>query len=197
MQEAIDQFVANLGRIRNLGALVDALESQTTSVLDLSDILRAELVLSVSALDHYVHEIVRIGMLEAYRGTRQKTQQFLNFKISLESALSSVSGGEAWIDNEIRARNGYRSFQTPQNIASAVRLVSEINLWNQVAQVMGMPAKDIRETLSVIVDRRNKIAHEADMDPSPYEERYPIEKSEVNDSIDFIEQVAHAIHISL
>ena len=94
MQEAIDQFVANLGRVRNLGALVDALESQTTDVLDLSDILRAELVLSVSALDHYVHEIVRIGMLEAYRGARHKTQQFLNFTVSLESALSSVSGGK-------------------------------------------------------------------------------------------------------
>lgn len=136
-------------------------------------------------------------MLEAYRGARQKTRKFLNFDVSLENAISSVSGGESWIDNEIRARNGYRSFQTPENIASAVRLVSEISLWNRIAVVMGTPAKDIRDTLSLVVDGRNKIAHEADMDPSPYEDRYPIDKDEVNDSVNFIEQVVRAIHASL
>jgi len=197
MQEAINQFVANVARVRDLGALVDTLESQTTKALDLSDILRAELVLSVSALDHYVHEVVRLGMIESYRGTRQKTQQFLDFQVSLSSALAAVSGGEAWIDNEVRVRNGYRSFQTPDNIASAIRLISGIRLWDQVAQIMGRPAREIRDTLSVVVDRRNKIAHEADMNPSPYVQRYPIDKHEVSAAVDFIERVVMAIHASL
>ena len=197
MREAIDQFVANVARVRDLGSLVDTLQAQTTGALDLSDILRAELVLSVSALDHYVHEVVRLGMIEAYRGTRQKTQQFLDFQVSLSSALSSVSGGAAWIDNEVRVRNGFRSFQTPDNIAAAIRLISGIRLWDQVAQRMNRPVRDIRDTLSVIVDRRNKIAHEADMNPSPYVQRYSINKREVNDAVDFIEQVVRAIHASL
>ena len=197
MQEAIDQFNANLSRIRDLGAIVDTLESQTTGALDLSDILRAELVLSVSALDHYVHEVVRLGMLESYRGIRPRTQRFLDYQVSLEGALAGVSGGESWIDNQIRIRNGYRSYQTPDNIALAIRLVSCIRLWDQVAQIMGIPAKDVKDTLSLIVDRRNKIAHEADMNPSPYEERYPINREEVSDSIDFIEEVGRAIHSSL
>ena len=47
MQTAIDQFRTNINRVRNLGSIFEALDSQTTSVLDLSDILRAELVLAV------------------------------------------------------------------------------------------------------------------------------------------------------
>ena len=197
MQEEIEQFVANVSRVRDLGALVDTLESQTTNSLDFSDILRTKLVLSISALDHYVHEVVRLEMIESFRGTRQKTQQFIDFQVSLSSALASSLGGEVWIDNEVRVRHGYRSFQTPDNIASAIRLISGIRLWDQVAQIMGRPARDIRDTLSVIVDRRNKIAHEADMNPSPYVQRYPIDKHEVSDAVDFIEQVVRAIHASL
>lgn len=58
MQEAIDQFYDNLKRIRNLDSIVAAMSSLTTAVVDLTDILRAELVMSVSALDYYVHEVV-------------------------------------------------------------------------------------------------------------------------------------------
>jgi hypothetical protein len=197
MQEAIDQFRANISRVRNLGAIVDAVGSQTTDIVDLSDILRAELVMSVSALDHYVHEVVRLGMLESFRGTRLRTPQFFDFQVSLASALDGIAGGEAWLGNQIRIRNGYRSFQTPDNIASAIRLVSEVRLWDEVGSIMSMRAADIRERLSLIVDRRNMIAHEADMNPSPYEDRYPIDRVEVTDSVDFVEQVAHAIFAAL
>ena len=65
MKPAFDQFRTNIVRVRNLGSIVDALASQTTGVLDLSDVLRAEIVLAVSALDQFVHEIVRLGMLAA------------------------------------------------------------------------------------------------------------------------------------
>jgi len=60
MQTVINQFRTNISRVRNLGSIFGALNSQTTSVLDLSDILRAELVLAVSALDHFIHELVRL-----------------------------------------------------------------------------------------------------------------------------------------
>lgn len=66
MQAAISQFRANLERVRNLGAIYKTFRIQTTEVLDLSDILRAQLVMAVSAFDQYIHEIVRLGMLEAY-----------------------------------------------------------------------------------------------------------------------------------
>ena len=197
MQASINQFRTNLLRVQSLSSIVDALESQTTQALDLSDILRAELVLGVSALDQFVHEAVRLGMLESYRGTRARTQAFLRFQVSLESALEGIGGGsgEQWLDDQIRLRNGYRSFQTPDSIADAVRLVSEVRLWDEVGQRMGVSSQDVRENLSLIADRRNKIAHEADINPSPYEELWPIDRQTVTGAIDFIESIAECIYM--
>ena len=64
MQLAIEQFRLSLARVRDLIAIHNSLKSQTTSALDVSDILRAALVLTVSALDYYIHEVVTLGMLE-------------------------------------------------------------------------------------------------------------------------------------
>ena len=70
MQPAFDQFCENLARARSLGGLAQSLSNLTTAAVDLSDILRASLVLAVSAFDHFVHEFVRLGMLEVHRGNR-------------------------------------------------------------------------------------------------------------------------------
>ena len=196
MQEAIDQFRANLVRVRDLGLIANALDSQTTQALDLSDILRAELVLAVSALDHFAHEIARLGMLEAYRGEREKTPQFLQFRISVEAALRGISENpfDKWLDDEIRIRNGYQTFQSPDRIAEALRLVSDIRLWNAVAGRMDMSPQEVRERLNLIVDRRNKIAHEADVNRSPYEGLLPIDRRMADDAVDFIERVGENIY---
>ena len=197
MQEAIDRFRTNLIPVRNLGSIVTALSSQTTGALDLTDILRAELVLSVSALDHYIHEVVRLGMLEAYQGIRLRTAQFQGFQVSLGSAtgMSSTlqSTKDTWIDEEIRSRNSFRSLQTPETIASAIRLISDVTLWDQVARHMNASTEQVKNRLRLIVDRRNKIAHEADMSPFPYQDRWPINRHMVTNAVDFLEQVVEAI----
>ena len=60
---------------------------------------------------------------------------------------------------------------------------------------MNMPAKDIKQQLNLIIDRRNKIAHEADIDPSyPIGNRWPIDEQSVNDAIEFLEKVVESIH---
>ena len=196
MQTAIDQFHTSISRVRNLGAIFQTLDSQTTPVLDLSDLLRAELVLAVSALDHFIHELVRLGMLEAYRGNRPRTRRFLGFQVSLESALTGIADNkeEQWIDSEIRTRNGYRSFQEPEKISEAMGLISDVPLWKNVSQRMGSTPKEVKENLRIIIKRRNQIAHEADMVPSPFEERWPINRMMVSDAVDMIEQIAEAIY---
>ena len=100
MQAAIEQFRQNIQRVRNLGSIYQALSSQTTEALDLSDLLRSELVMAVSALDHFVHELVRLGMLEAYRGDRARTDALLRFQITLSSAMEflNTQGSDNWLE---------------------------------------------------------------------------------------------------
>jgi len=203
MRAAIEQFRINIGRVRHLGAIHRALKAHATPTLDISDILRAELVMAVSALDHYVHEISRLGMLEAYRGNRVRTPAFQRFSISLDSVLEGISmpASTNWLEEEIRTRHSYQSFQHPDKIAEAVRLVSEIQLWPEVANHLGMTVQDVKTKLNLIIDRRNKIAHEADINPTIAPtlpgNRWPIDETMVDESIDFIEQVAETIYILL
>lgn len=60
---------------------------------------------------------------------------------------------------------------------------------------MRKAAEDIKNELSSIVDRRNKIAHEADINPTyTIGQRWLIDESLVNNAVDFIEQVVESVH---
>ncbi|MGB8687170.1 MAG: HEPN domain-containing protein [Microcoleus sp.] len=198
MQSAIDLFRISIARVRDLIAVHNSLKAQTSNVLDISDMLRSALVLAVSALDYYIHEVVRIGMLEIHRGQRLEPPAFSGFQISLGNARAGINAGQnidSWLEDEIRQRHSYKSFQQPNAIADAVRLICDKKLWEEVSINMGSPAKDIKQQLSRIVDRRNKIAHEADIDPSyPIGDRWPIDELLVNEAVDFLEQVVESIH---
>jgi len=246
MQSALDQFRISISRVRDLIALHNSVKAQATGALDVSDMLRAALVLAVSALDYYVHEVVTLGMLEIHRGQRSEptpsantTQSaFSRFKVSLGGArqerlaaidiaswleteieqthgyaflqqsytvaalipaisssvvnrLNNASG----LEDEIRERLGYESFQQPDKIADAIRYISDKKLWDEVANKISRPAKDIKQQLNSIVDRRNKIAHEADIDPTfNIGNRWNIDEVLVGNAVDFIEQIVESIH---
>jgi hypothetical protein len=246
MQSALDQFRISIGRVRDLIALHNSVNAQSTGALDLSDMLRAALVLAVSALDYYVHEVVTLGMLEIHRGQRSEpapsantTQSaFSRFQVSLggarqdrltaidiaawlENEIQQTQGDEllqqsytigaiiptisdilqnrlnntAWLESEIRERLGYQSFQQADKVAEAIRYISDQKLWDEVATKMSKPNKDIKQQLNSIVDRRNKIAHEADIDPTfNIGNRWNIDESLVGDAVDFIETLVESIH---
>lgn len=97
MQRAFEQFDSNIKAIREMDALHNHLVNELKLPNDLSDILRAQFVYAVSALDKLIHELVRIGMLEAFKNQRMKTSKFKGFSISLEtySKIQQVSESQA------------------------------------------------------------------------------------------------------
>ena len=52
-QAKIEQFRENIERVQALGGLHQAFGTVTTAAIDLTDLLRAQIVMLVSALDHY------------------------------------------------------------------------------------------------------------------------------------------------
>ena len=155
------------------------------------------MVMAVSVLDHYIHELVRLGMLDAYRNNRVRTPTFMDFQVSLAGVISAIANpsDEVWIEQEIRNNHSHQTFQSPGNIASALRLISEEDhLWNTVASNIHMSQQDVRNTLRTIVARRNQIVHEADMDPSYPGTRWPITTQMVDDAVDFIDRIAEDIY---
>jgi len=196
MHSAIQHFRANISRVRALGGLYNAITQMTTQVVDASDLLRAQIVMAVSALDHYIHEITRIGMIEAYNGNRPQTDAFLRFQVTMEGAITGLTSGgvSSWFEAEIRERHSYLAFQHPDRIADAIRLFSSSDLWQSVSTILGLPKQDLKNHLRLIVERRNKIVHEADLDPSFPGTRWPIYPADAANATDFIEQLCEAIH---
>ena len=113
-------------RVRALGGLYQAFGQLTTPAVDLTDLLRAQIVLAVSAMDLYIHEITRIGMLEGYDGKRSQTNAFSRFQIAMDAVIKAIAqpGRNEWLEAEIREKHGYQAFQQPDKIADAVRLFS-------------------------------------------------------------------------
>ena len=196
MIAALEQFADNLTRVRNLVGLSASLSSLTTQAVDTTDLLRAALVLSVSALDNFVHEFTRIGMLDVHAQAKPGTPTYLEFKVSLSGVQKALSAGESssWLDLEIRKTHGGLSFQQPDKIADAIRLVSTVKLWQAVARKRNEDVTATKTQLRAIVNRRNKIAHEADLDPGNPGERWPIDRPLVEGAIDFIESTIRAIY---
>lgn len=191
----ISRFNQNIERARNIHSIYLTLNKSTTDVIDVSDLLRSELVLIVSAFDYYVHEIVRQGMLEVFQGKRVETSAFGNFTVSLQHLREAISNESIfdWLEKKIIEKNSWKSFQKAENVADVIRLISEIKLWVEVSNKFGKNPQEIKSTLNLIVDRRNKIAHEADMDPSFPGIRWPIDEKMVEDAINFIEAIVVTI----
>lgn len=197
MLNARQHFKANINRVKEIGGLYEALSGLTTSIIDASDLLRSQIVMSVSALDHYIHEVTRHGMLEIFDGKRSPTDAFLKFQVSMETLqqLTALAGASrALLENEIREKHSYLSFQHPDRIGDAIRLFYSLPLWPDVASSLSLPVNDVKTRLKLIVERRNKIAHEADMDPSYPGTRWPITRHDIQTTINFIENVCESIH---
>ncbi len=195
MLNAIAQFRENVKRIRELGALAGAVETLTTAAIDVSDILRSQLVLVVSALDHVIHEIVRVGMIEAAKGQRPKTDAYYRFHLPVTAIETALSGAdhETWIGESVRKKLSWKSFQDADAIAEACRLICGVNIWEAVGTELGARPQDLKVQLRLIVERRNKIAHEADMDPTSPGFRWPISASLVDGAIEFVQKIVEAI----
>jgi len=209
MQSAKVHFEQNIIRVKNLGAIYGSINLQTTAILDLSDILRAQYVMLVSALDYFIHEIIRIGMLETYKNKRKATKEFKAFMLSLSKDIlfdkaimveiinPKTDNLEAykdidWLNHQIRYRNGFKSFQEADKIKEAMLLIIDTDIWEEVANNLEDDVRQIKRKLNLIIDRRNQISHEADIEPT-YQELRTIYVEDVKDSIIFIESLVEVI----
>ncbi len=204
MQSAFTQFQENIKRVKALMGVYNAINSSTTAVMDSSDVLRAAIVFAVSALDKFIHDVTRIGMLEIFQGERPETESYLRFQLSMKTFTLLQTSDESTklniFDAEIRERQGWQSFQRPDKIADALRLIVTIRLWDELAKKMRTDVRSLKNQLELIVDRRDKIAHEADT--APHSERLPDRRWTINynmtqETVEFIERVVEAIYLLL
>lgn len=171
------------------------------------ELLRAEWVARVAALDLFVHELVAMRMLEQFEGIRGPAPGFAKFRLSAETItrmVNSDSAGErsAAFDLDVRAQISHLTFQMPDKIAEALRYTSPVALWEAVAKhqnpglsgsALKSAQRTIKTTLSSMVERRNKIAHEGDLGPTVPRQPWAIDVGQIGTVRDFILRLVESI----
>ena len=195
MTNPIDLFEINIIPVKNLGGLYTSLSYQTSSILDLSDLLRAQLVMGVSVLDSFIHSLIEYGMIEIYEKKRIPTNGYRKFIKTFKNISPELinSYDVLWFKEEIKKKHGHISFQGSYKISQHIKLISNKQLWLESEQILNISSENIKKKLDLIVDRRNKIVHDADMISTNLDERWPIDYDLVNDSICFIEKLCSCI----
>lgn len=189
-------FKRNIDSINTIDNLYVYFNSQVKA-LDLSEILRAQYVLIVSSFDYYIHDIVKEGMLKIFEGQVQSNSNYEQFSISL-NALQSIllttdqNQRKQILDNEIRKITSKDTYQAPANVEKALGLIDLTSIWSTISPEIGKSAKDIKAELGLIVHRRNKIAHEADINPLT-NSKFTIERSTLIEVKEFIIKIVEAI----
>lgn len=201
-------FETNYGYAKEIAASANALSNLVTAAVDFSDMYRAALVQGVSAFDYYIHDEVRARMLIIFAAAGGSWPgAYARFRVPLSSVREALLGSgvsglrQGWLEEQIRDQHQTLSFQQPERVADAIRLVSDVRLWDSVASHMSIarqgnltPDQVVKNRLKLIIDRRNLIAHEADLDPTPpRSRRYPMNRTTAEEALEFISQTAHAI----
>ncbi len=205
MHKAFKQFESNIKTVREMDALYHHLTSDLQLPNDLSDILRSQLVYAVSALDKLIHELVRIGMLQAFVDQRPKTKKFSGFSISLATYNNIQKSSQQplgilpfetpayFFEQEIIVKHKYLAFQEPDKIADALSFIwEEKQKWQKIAAYFNGSDDAIKKELKSIVSRRNQIVHEADIDLQT-NRRNGIDESDVKEAVNFIFKLGETI----
>lgn len=200
MRNALDTFNRNMDSIKTLHAIHEQFEKIYTA-LDLSEILRAEYVLVVSAFDCFLHDLVQNHMHVITFDVSDETllpNAYKNFKIQIEFLKMILDADEneqkQILHTALKKSLSEFSFESPQTIEQALGYIGVKKVWTQIADNLNLRAEDIRKQLSMIVFRRNCIAHQADIANYTGDLKQPINREDVGGVINFIENITNCIN---
>lgn len=199
MLRAKQIFDIGINRVRNIDSVFEHLTTKLGfNPTDVSDLLRSEIVYSLSSFDRLIHDLVKAGMVDSFKGNRIPTNAYKNFSISLNQFdainAASVPPAEFVFEQTITSSHKHLSFQDPDKVVDALSLIwHENHKWQKIATGMGMNQNDLKTELRNIVIRRNQIVHEGDFDIFTGNIQ-SIFQSDTTQSVDFINSLGNTIY---
>lgn len=199
-----EQFVANLDYARNMvvgGRALSGLRNAGANFGDLAaahpeDLYRAAWSQAVSALDHWLHLEVRdqaVALVESQK--RPLPERLAKLPLPLSTVEEMAQDSQAtvfrqFVTEEIRRH----TYQRSKGITEGLRLITADNaddIWRRIGKVGHLSAAEARREQDAVADRRNQIAHRADLADDG--RRMPMADHEVERAIEWIAYVADRI----
>lgn len=197
MLQSYQRFVKLIKDIENVEVLYNYFEKHMAAPIDTSDLLRWQWVQCISAFDKFVHDLVRVGMLEIFLGYRATTPKYNNFQIDIQTygdMANDIMNASLILEQKIICKNGFLAFQDPNKVADALSFIwNENDKWEKIANRMGWKKNNCTTYLKNIVIRRNQIVHEGDYTDSLLK-RQDIFPQDVNDIRIYILKLGEAIY---
>lgn len=198
-------FLTNLEYARKMVVAGRSLAAFQSPVIDIGDFYRAAWVQAVSAIDHWFHEELyrRVAELAAEDSPRMP-HQLTRFELPLVKVEEVRRGTTTLADavsEHVKAKWGNAALQNPRKISEALKLVTEEDVWGKAAVQLNQwnhertayNAQSLKQQYISITDRRNRIAHDADLLDGDLKRRREISDADVTDAIDWVERIALAI----
>lgn len=197
MNKPLDNFNLHIIEFKKLDDVYKYNKKVLTEGIDISGLLRAEIVFAVSALDQYVHSVVLFQVIDFPKTGKPGSKSFSKLLLGLDSVQIILNNDETTdvfplIEQQLKQNLGWRSFQQPDKIAEALKIVCDKKIWDEVSSLTGKDAKLLKEQLQLIVKRRDSIAHEADFD-IVNQCQYPINRKETIVALNFIISLVYMI----
>lgn len=197
MNNAYAVFTKTIRDTRQTTVLYDYFDQVMNPPCDYSDLLRWQWVQSISALDKLIHDLVKVGVCQAFKGSRHPTSKFHSMPIDIKNVLNmdqNSTARDSIFESYIISKFKTYSFQDPDKISDGLSYIwDEPHKWQKIADAIGKSENDIRTELRNIVLRRNQISHEGDY-VFHLGDREPIERADTVEVVNFIETLGSAIY---
>ncbi|MFI6326541.1 hypothetical protein ACIBG8_54095 [Nonomuraea sp. NPDC050556] len=163
---------------------------------DPADLYRAAWSQAVAALDHWMHQalinrIIRLTNDSGNTRPRHLNQIKIPFEVAEQMHDSTI---ESVLRKFLREELSRTSYQSPRRITEGLQLVTGDTpsaIWNKIGDRIGQSADAVKDRQDQIVNRRNRIAHHADLDQGG--NRVSMSAAEAEATVQWINDIAGAI----
>ena len=160
------------------------------------DVLRAACFQAVSSFDFYVHEVVATEASHRFRNSLPTRNIVLPMEITMIS--DSVERFDA-VDLHVRESHSYKTFVDPKKLSEILSCFCE-SPWNLIVEKHnemhgeGVDKRTLMAQLKTIWKRRNKIAHEADVNPTLSGiSLWPIDLTDADITVAFVKKLGQCL----
>lgn len=118
----LKQFNSSIEVVRQKDEIIQFLSAHGQSILE---IRQSQIILLMSALDLYIHDIVKYCIIQKFNGNQTKTKQYKELLIPMQSVELAIQNPESsdWLDEVITSINQYKSFTSYGKIKNQLEAV--------------------------------------------------------------------------
>lgn len=163
-----ERFDNNLDSIRKQFDIAEVLKEKG-NIEECEAIWRSQVVFLESALDYYIHEVSKYGMLNIFSGNWEKTEKYNNYQVPMKYVEEGFKNPEskAWLLQYLNERFSTEVYLSAESMKNQLNL---LGVFFEPVMDRAFPKpypldssyREGKKVVKELFERRNQIAHQTD-----------------------------------